>query len=109
MNDTYRETLRFCARLVIFLLFLMFLVMATAVVAAPILEASMGEVKIVVYDEPCKLPAISNLSRRATWTEPGKTFEGCAGVSPIGVVMFYFEDRTAAAVPVQAFVRVTGT
>lgn len=88
--------------------FLAILLTVGYAIGAPIFEASHDGVRIVVYDEPCKLPAVANLPRRATWAEKGKTFEGCAGISPIGVVMFFFDDKTVAAVPVQAFTRVTG-
>ena len=62
-------------------------------------------VKVSLTDEPCALPAVVNLPRRATWEEKGKTFQGCWGRSG-PVVMAYFDDRTAAVFPVQMFVPV---
>ena len=35
--------------------------------------------------------------------------EGCWGVSPLRLVLFYFADKTVAAVPQQMFVPVSGT
>ena len=75
--------------------------------AGPIAIAKAGAVTITLYDEPCALPAVANLKQRATWAEPGKTYNGCWGASELGVVMLYFEDLTVAAVPMQVFVRVT--
>ena len=76
--------------------------------AAPQFEASGEGVKVVVHSEKCALKEISNLPYRATWTEKGKTTEGCAGPHPIGVVLFYFADKTIVVVPMQEFVKVTG-
>ena len=81
----------------------------TKSVAAPIAIGEHDGIKIVLFDEPCKLDAVTNLPRRATWTEGGKTFEGCFGVMGGAVVVGYFSDRTVAAIPAQAFVRVSGT
>lgn len=78
--------------------------------ADPMLHAVQGDVRIVIYDEPCQLTTtVSNLPYRATWNEKGKVYEGCVGSSPeVGVAMFYFlEDKTIAAVPLQMFVKVT--
>jgi hypothetical protein len=62
----------------------------------------------VVYTEDCAVKEVANLPKRATWTEKGKTYEGCAGMSPLGLVMFYFrEDRSVAVVPASQFVKVT--
>lgn len=81
-----------------------------AVLAGPIFVADAEGAKIELYDEPCKLKdAVSNLPYRATWTEKGKVFEGCFGASGAGVVVTYWkEDKTVAAIPVDAFKRVQG-
>jgi hypothetical protein len=81
----------------------------SAVFAEPWLKASVQGVEIVVHKEDCALKdAVSNLPKRATWFEKGKTFEGCAGAAPhAGVLMFYFlEDKTVAIVPMDAFAKV---
>lgn len=77
--------------------------------AQPVFEAKTDTVRIVLYDEPCALPAVTNLKLRAVWTEDGKTFEGCwAATPPLGVVVAYFSDLTVAAIPMSAFHRVVG-
>lgn len=82
---------------------------ASKVHAAPIYQAEQGGVRVVLTDEDCKLPQVSNLTKRATWTEDGKTFEGCYGGHPMfPIVMAYFSDKSVVALPVEMFVRVTG-
>jgi hypothetical protein len=74
--------------------------------AAPVAQANGpgGEV-VTITDEPCALTHIvSGLGNRATWKDKGKTFEGCAGMHPAGVVVLYFkDDRSIALIPMQAF------
>lgn len=66
-------------------------------------------VKIVVYDEPCKLTEVSNLPYRATWEENGKVTEGCIAPRPdAGVAVGYFADKTVALMPLQMFKRLVG-
>ena len=82
-------------------------------VAEPMAKASVnnGQVVITIYTEDCALKnVVTNLPKRATWVEGGKTYEGCAGVQPdAGVAMFYFSgDKTIAIVPLQMFARVVG-
>lgn len=77
--------------------------------ADPIAAAEQGGVRITVYTEKCELKEVANLSNRATWTENGKTIEGCAGVFPqAGLVMFYFADRTVVPAPMHIFEKVIG-
>lgn len=76
--------------------------------AAPVALMSDGQVTITLTDEPCKLPAVSNLQHRATWVEKGKTYQGCWGISPFNLVMIYSDDRSVAVVPVSLFSRATG-
>lgn len=82
-------------------------------IAEPMAKASVnnGQVVITIYTEDCTLKnVVTNLPKRATWVEGGKTYEGCAGVQPdAGVAMFYFSgDKTVAVVPLQIFARVIG-
>ena len=82
---------------------------ATNAAAGPVFQAEVEGVKIVLTDEDCKLPAVSNLKRRATWTEKGKTFEGCFGGHPaFPIVMAYFSDKTVVVLPIEMFTRVVG-
>jgi hypothetical protein len=77
--------------------------------AAPLYSAEVEGVRIVLTDEDCKLTAVANLKKRATWTEKGKTFEGCFGLHPqYGVVIAYFSDKHVVLMDPQAFVRVPG-
>ena len=77
-----------------------------AVHAAPIAVSSTPGVTIILTDEPCALKAVRNLSRRATWTEHGTTFEGCwssARVLGNDVVLGYFSDQSVVVIPVLYF------
>ncbi len=80
-----------------------------AVFSQPMVKANVQGIEITVYSEDCALKdVVANLPKRATWVEKGKTFEGCAGATPFGVLLFYFkEDRSVAAVPVEHFAQVT--
>jgi hypothetical protein len=83
----------------------------SALLAEPIFAAETEGVRIVLYDEPCKFTqAVANLPYRATWTEKGKTYEGCfAPNRNAGVVVAYFsEDKSVAAIPMDVFRKVTG-
>lgn len=92
------------------MLLLLLVVLLTAVStiaqAAPVAQATGpgGEV-ITITDEPCKLThLVSGLGNRATWKDGGKTYEGCAGAHPAGVIVLYFrEDKSIALVPARLF------
>ena len=76
--------------------------------AQPVLQAQAKGVVITIYDEKCTHPEASNLPLRATWSQDGKVFDGCAGAfTDFGVVAFWFDDKTVAVVPVQVFKRMT--
>ena len=88
-----------------------FLFLPSGVKAEPQYMATVQDVVITLHSEPCALKGeVSNLPRRATWLEKGKTFEGCFGyVEQLGVIMLYFkDDKTVAGVPATIFSRVTG-
>lgn len=57
---------------------------------------------VQLLDEPCRLAAVINLPRRATWTEGGKVFEGCWGrhVQAPHVILTYWEDKTVVPIMV---------
>lgn len=82
--------------------------MPTPGIAAPVAVANLGPVVIVLTDEPCKLDAVSNLPYRATWTEKGKTHEGCAGASEGMIIAYWSNDKTITPMPAQIFSRATG-
>jgi hypothetical protein len=65
-------------------------------------------VRVVLTNEPCKLTSVTNLPYRSTWTEHGKTIEGCFGMFGNQMVGFYFEDKSVAVIPARAFSRLSG-
>ena len=76
--------------------------------AAPIYQATTDNAKVILTDEPCRLAEVSNLKKRATWTEKGEVFEGCWGIhQDAGVVLAYFSDKTVVIFPPQMFVPVS--
>ena len=78
--------------------------------AAPVAQFSAQGVTVTLTDEDCRLKdTVVNLPKRATWTENGKDIEGCWGtIQQISMISFYFADKTATALPMQIFSRVTG-
>jgi hypothetical protein len=86
-----------------------FLLFSWPAFAEPMVKANVQGIEITVYTEDCALKnVVSNLPKRATWVEKGKTFEGCAGATQFGVLIFYFNDKTVAVVPVEHFAKVVG-
>lgn len=83
---------------------------ATKAYAEPVLKATVEDVSVFLWTDECALKGqIKNLPYKATWQEKGKTFQGCWGARPdIGVVIFYFEDKTMGLAPIQAFEKVAG-
>lgn len=82
--------------------------------AAPVMQAAAENVVLLLHDEACAIPAVGGGQyHRAQWIESGKPVEGCWTVVPITpqlrVVLFYFLDRTIAAVPAGMFVRVSSS
>jgi len=72
--------------------------------AAPRYAANVQGVSIVLYDEPCKLDAVANMPHRATWTESGKTYEGCFHYfEHVNLIVAYFADKSVAPIPVEIF------
>jgi hypothetical protein len=76
--------------------------------ADPLYLAEVGAVRITLYSEPCELKEVTNLKLKATWVEKGKVSQGCWAATQFGVVVAYFDDRTIATIPVQAFEKVLG-
>lgn len=77
--------------------------------AAAIAVAQEAGITVVLTDEPCTLAAVSNLSRRATWEEKGKKYEGCYAVADSTVVAYFAEDRTVTVIPLSVFVKAVNT
>lgn len=97
-------------RIAVLLALLITTVWATKAYAEPILSASDGNARVTIYEEKCARDEVTNLSNRATWEEKGKVNEGCAAYRPdLGVVIFWFDDKTVTVIPAAAFGRVTGT
>lgn len=90
----------------VWLLIVVAIISAPLAFGAPVAQARVQEVTITLFDDPCVLPAVSNLKQRATWTEAGKVYQGCWGSHALGIIMVYFDDRTIGALPVQAFTRI---
>ena len=76
--------------------------------AEPLFRVSHESVVITLHNEKCEMSEVSNLPHFATWEEKGKSFKGCWGFHPLGVVMLYFTDKTVAVVPASAFSKVIG-
>jgi hypothetical protein len=74
--------------------------------AAPVATATQDGVNVTLTDEKCAQSAVTNLPLRATWTEAGKSLDGCYTVQG-GLAVLYFEDRTVVVVPVSMFKRAT--
>lgn len=76
--------------------------------AAPVAEAGGEGLRVLLTDEPCAVSAVANLKQRATWTEKGTTYEGCWSAARGLVLMYFAQDRSVVAIPVEAFSRVQG-
>lgn len=78
--------------------------------AEPFARFAVANISITLHKDECRLKSeITNLPKRAVWLEDGKETEGCWGVlGQFGIVGLYFADKTATALPVQVFERVTG-
>lgn len=84
-------------------------VYATEAGSKPVASYQGNGMSITLYDDECTLKAeVSNLHHRSTWTEKGKTFEGCWSAHPNGFVVIYSIDKSVVVVPARVFERVTG-
>lgn len=92
---------------VIFVLYLFVLPLKAR--AAPIFQAEAEGTTVILTDEDCRLPEVSNLKKRAIWVEKGVTIEGCYGGHPAyPLVVAYFADKTVVVMPADAFQRIKG-
>lgn len=77
--------------------------------AAPVAVLTADDGHVVLTDEPCTMPdQVANLPYRATWSQGGKTQEGCYSVFGGSVIVGYFADHTVAVMPASMFVRASG-
>lgn len=85
------------------------LILSTNAYADPLYQAAADNAIIVLHNDKCTLTQVKNLPHRVTWTEGGKVTEGCwIGRPDSGVVVAYFADLTAVAIPIPMFAKVTG-
>ena len=84
------------------------LFVAISAFAEPLAKAQSGGTQVMLYTDPCTLPAVVNLPNRAEWIDGSKMFEGCWSTDIIpGFVILYFSDRFIVAIPVRALTEVT--
>lgn len=77
--------------------------------AEPLYRVTLPEGSVItLYGGKCEMKEVINLPNVATWEEKGKTFSGCWGINPVGIVSFYFVDKTVIGIPGQMFKKVTG-
>lgn len=76
--------------------------------AKPIYAASQGSVTLTLHTDECQFRGTVDMQFKATWTENGKTLEGCLLLRPdLNLVLFYFpSDKSVFAVPMSAFKKV---
>ena len=92
----------------VLLLGLILLIVGLPAEAKGIAQATDGTSTVTLYDDKCALPAVSNLPFRATWSEHGKTTEGCFTIMGPIVVMYFEVDRTVALAGAENFHKLTG-
>ena len=91
------------------LLGLILLGCVTEAAAEPLFRVTLPEGAVItLHSGKCEMTEVVNLPMVATWEEKGKTFTGCWGVNPAGVVSLYFTDKTVVGLPVRAFEKVIG-
>lgn len=77
--------------------------------SAPMFAFEGQGVRIVLTDDKCEMSEVTNLPYRVTWTEKGKTTDGCWGIAfDRERVNILFADKTVVSFPPQAFTKVTG-
>lgn len=82
----------------------------TLVFADPLFAFEKDGIRLVLTNEKCALPEVTNLPYRVTWTQDGQTVEGCWGVSfdRARVNAYFVSDRTVVSFPPQMFTKVVG-
>ena len=96
-DEARQERATLAQRLIAVLGVLCFVVLvgvATNAYSTPIYKTEAEDgATIILHDDACTLKEVTNLKFRATWTEKGKTTEGCFGGHPAyPIIIFYFAD-----------------
>ena len=72
--------------------------------AAPVARGGNDKIEVTLFNDKCRLTSVVDLPYRAVWKEGGKSFEGCFGPTQFnGLIVLYFDDRSIALMPMQAF------
>lgn len=107
MAEIAQEARKFLWRVLLLgVFFVGLMVVSVASAQTPLYRVEAQDAHIVLYSDPCALPEIINLKRRAVWTEKGTATEGCWAVTEWQNVIMYFSDKTVVAIPQQFFTRV---
>jgi hypothetical protein len=77
--------------------------------AKPIYTTAQQGVVLTIHTEECGFKDTVDMPLKATWTQDGKTIEGCWLARPdLKVLLFYFPaDKSVFAVSMGAFQKVT--
>lgn len=77
--------------------------------AAPQYQFGTADLQIILHDDLCALKAeITNLPRRVVWKHKSEVVEGYWGYSQqFGLILLYFADKTATALPAPLFTKLT--
>lgn len=78
--------------------------------AAAVYQFATNDLTITLHDDLCSLKSeITNLPRRVVWDHKGEKVEGCWGYSEqFSLILLYFADKTATALPAPLFAKLTG-
>ena len=85
------------------------LLAALPALAAPVAVATVSDVKVTLFDEPCAIGYVTNLPLRATWVQGDKVFAGCYAVFPeSSAAGLWFDDGSVSVIPLGLFRMVKG-
>ena len=78
--------------------------------AAAVYQFATNDLTITLHDDLCSLKSeITNRPRRVVWDHKGEKVEGCWGYSEqFSLILLYFADKTATALPAPLFAKLTG-
>ena len=94
------------SRILVFLFAAFFM---STVWAQPVAVAQQGNTEITLTDEPCAFDFLNHDSyRRLKWREGKVVYEGCWGVTQMGIVVAWTEDKALSAIPSRVFHKVEG-
>ena len=86
-------------------LLLALLLSASLAHAEPLAQVQGSSVHVVLYSEPCALPAVKNLLGKVTWKDASGEYEGCWRINAFNIIVMYFDDKTAESWPLAVFSR----